>query len=181
MKDSLSNLDRAEYLYSINYKNLFKYFHYRYFNPSDTEDACQEIFERFFRLYGRKVHTDSEVSRVLYGIAWNVHREFLRTISRHNHLELFDTDLPEDGEWQQVVEECEELDPTVLLEKLEQAIQRLSPILQQVIRLRFFEDKSRAEVATVLNLKEKQVHVYQRRALTYMQRYLSRPIVSPHT
>ncbi len=168
-------MDISQRIYSAHFKPLYKYFAYRDLSGPDCEDACQEVFLRFFQKYSAGPLSETGQSKILYTIARNVYLEQLRKLTKHAHNELFEDDLPEGHEWTQFVEEEQSPQGEDLRAELIQAIAQLSPALRQVLEMRFIEGLTRREIAEKLNTKEKYVHIYQQRAIKQLQKVVSLP------
>jgi len=158
--------------YQAHFKPLYKYFVYRDVSGSETEDLCQEVFLRFFAKYDHETLEKDEQSKILYTIAKNVYREWLRQVSKGT-FSLLESDLPETAVWESFIDEVETTTDDSFFDALHLAIGTLNPTLRQVIELRFLQMKTRAEVAEILNTKEKYVHIYQQRALKQLQKAVS--------
>jgi RNA polymerase sigma-70 factor (ECF subfamily) len=166
-------VDPQRIVFDRHFPVLFKYFSYRDLGKADCEDACQEVFLRFFQKYTIEHLDEVACAKILYVIAHNVYREWVRSAVKHSSLALLDTDLPEGSSWETYVEEVESPEGQLYQEELRAAIAQLSPNLRQVIELRFFEGLTRREIAEKLNTKEKYVHIYQQRGIKALQKLVS--------
>jgi RNA polymerase sigma factor (sigma-70 family) len=172
--------DCAEIVYRGHYKKLYRYFYYRGIQNQDTEDCCQEVFLRLFRAYGQQSIQEDQVIKLIFGIAKNVYREQIRQVVKNQHNELFEGDLEEGIGWIALDLELAELDREDLHTQVKELMKNLSPQVKEVIQRRFLEGQTRQEVAIALKMSEKQVHVYQRRGIAYLQKAWQKT-VSLHT
>ena len=118
-----------------------------------------------------QVLSELDCQKILYTIARNVYREWVRQAKRQAVVELNDDQAVTDSFAEfslDVAEEPEEFNPKLL----EEALLTLSDNFQAVLRMRFILGMTRAQVAEELGIKEKHVHVYQRRALVVLRRKL---------
>lgn len=129
----------------------------------------QETFLRFFNAYDPMALGADESAKILYGIAKNVYREWVRQSVSQAVIEL-DEDFPDI---------CSEVDyddnqfsssVARLQIELRRTIEELSPAQRAVMIGRFIDSKTRAEVAAELGISEKHVHVNQRRAITALKK-----------
>ena len=114
---------------------LQRYLYYRDVPLADIEDICQEVFVCFFQKYGDKNLDSEATSKLLYTITHNLHRNWLRSLSRHKTYELDEDQGPQAAVGELIeddtAEEMEELRPLLL-----KALEELHPTLSSVIRLR---------------------------------------------
>jgi len=155
--------------YDKNFACIYRYFYYRGAPGADAEELCQETFLRFFQKY-RPVDLDElGVRKIVYKIAANVYKEWVRERVQLPVYEL-DRDFP-------IPEVEEEDDPFEFSddcrESLLAAIEQLHPTMKTVLTMRFVEGKTRREVAEVLSIKEKDVHTYQKRGIRMLREKLA--------
>lgn len=163
--------------YEQNFTSIFRYFYYKNLSTEEAEDQTQETFLRFFRKYQPEHLDELTCRKILYGIAKNLYCDWVKQCIQMPMTEL-NEDFPIPVEFDDLsTEEAEEVLGNELAE-LKETIETLNPTLRAVIKLRFLEGLTRKEVAERLQIKEKHVHVYQRRALAALQK-ATQPAVSP--
>ncbi len=111
-----------------------------------------------------------EPTKILYGIAKNRYKEWVRALPRNQMLELNENEP--DISLEQLIDEEFEAKLDQFREELHSAIKQLNPTLRDVMRMRYLENMTRKEVAEKLGIKEKHVHVYQRRGITALQKII---------
>jgi RNA polymerase sigma factor (sigma-70 family) len=115
---------------------------------------------------------ETEAVKVLFGIAKNIYLEWLRRMKAERIVPL-----NENTDYLGALDDYVNDDFDRLLDELrgllQAGLQELHPNLRRVVTLRFIENKSRAEVAQEIGMSEKQVHVYQRRAIAALQKWLA--------
>lgn len=164
-----------EKIYYEHVKPVHRYFYYKGVPLSDVEDLVQETFMRFFAKYGTDERAESENRRILYTIAKNVWREWVRSSIRNQTVEFDDLrDIPENTQ-----DFEEETAPEIDKEKLLKALERLNQTLKNVLTLRFIENMTRKEIALKLQIKEKDVHTYQKRGIKQLQKQWNLPVPPP--
>ena len=138
-------------------------------NREDAEDLMQEIFTSCYKAQDR--YDSSKCSEVawLFVIAKNRLKNYYRDKKTSTSLDAI---------------EIEQRDPTDYMGKAvhlmycrnvaAEVIKTLDKRSQQIIILRFFEEKSHEEIADILNLTTGNVRVIQSRALKQMEAYLNK-------
>lgn len=138
-------------------------------NREDAEDLMQEIFTSCYKAQDR--FDSSKCSEVawLYILAKNRLKNYYRDKKTNVSLDAIETEQkdPTDHMAQAVhLMHCREVTAEV--------IKKLDERSQQIIFLRFFEEKSHEEIANILNLSTGNVRVIQSRALKHMEAYLNK-------
>ncbi len=164
------SMDSAETLYRQHVKAIHSFFFYREVGLSELEDLVQETFVRYFRRYDQEARASEETAKILYGVARNVWREWVRTQIRTNTLELLEHDLVLTSQENSEGYSDEEID------KLKSALALLQQTQREVLTLRFIEGMTRKEVAEKLGTSESDVHTYQKRGIKALRRILSEPV-----
>ncbi|MHC4552580.1 MAG: RNA polymerase sigma factor [Planctomycetota bacterium] len=163
-----AGLDTLESLYDKYYERIYAYCVHRLFCRAVAEDVTSQVFlsvaERFDRFNGQ---TEQEFSSWIFAIAVNQCNSYLRkTLRRRKIFEKFQTDtanrhqaeLSETGsDWPQVYA----------------AIARLKEVEQTIITLRFFEELSYEQIATIINKREVSVRVILHRGLKKLRQTLN--------
>ena len=137
-------------------------------NREDAEDLMQEIFTSCYKAYDRFDNSKCSEVAWLFIIAKNRLKNYYRDKKTSTSLDAV---------------EVEQKDPTDYIAKAvhlmhcrevaAEVIKTLDKRSQQIILLRFFEEKSHEEIAEILNLNTGNVRVIQSRALKQMEAYLN--------
>lgn len=144
-------------------------------DPDLAEDILQETFVNAYRSIDR-FEGRSHVSTWLYRIAHNAVLMRLRKEKRTPDLKSLDDELdldtlPAPGQWENAPER--RLLQAELLEKMDQALARLSESLRVVFVLRDVDGLSTAQTAEVLNLSETAVKSRLHRARLALRKQLA--------
>jgi RNA polymerase sigma-70 factor, ECF subfamily len=123
-----------------------------------AEDITSQVFERALRTIGRFEWRGVPVSAWLYRIASNALADHWRERAREAH------EPPPDGPDSR---EIEDIERRIALYQL---VEQLPDVQQQVIRMRFVEEKSIREVAVALDRSEGAVKQLQLRALENLRK-----------
>lgn len=145
---------------------LFRYA-YRLLGDQDTAEECvAETFSRFLASLGRKPEGPENVQAYLYRIAHNWITDYYRrqpppqvTLDAEQRAD------PDNNPVKLVAKSIEK-------ERVRNALLRLSPEQQQVIVLRFLEEKSHEEVAMAMDKTVEATRALQYRALSTLKRML---------
>ncbi|MEI6477645.1 MAG: RNA polymerase sigma factor [bacterium] len=159
-------------LYKLSFPRIIRYFLYRDVGSDEAEDLAQETYVRFFAKYRCNDMDETVCIKILYTIARNIYREWVRERVNRPVYELqqdFPITEPVGGE-----DDVEGYDDTEALRPLlMDALAGLNPTLRQVVTLRLIEGLTRRETAERLSIKEKDVHTYQKRAVRQLRDRLS--------
>jgi RNA polymerase sigma-70 factor (ECF subfamily) len=170
----------AESLYREHVRPVHRYFYYKGVALGDVEDLVQESFFRFFRDYAEREFTEVEIRKILYAISRNVWLEWVRSQVKHQTYELDELRMiPETAE--DFVHIEDEVEDERQREQLREAIQNLNPTLRAVLTLRFIEGKTRREIAAELQIKEKDVHTYQKRGIKALHKSIEKTPILEET
>jgi RNA polymerase sigma-70 factor (ECF subfamily) len=123
-----------------------------------AEDITSQVFEQALRTIGRFEWRGVPVTAWLFRIASNAMADYWRQHAREAHEPLPDLPGPH---------EVEDLERRLALYK---HVEQLPDLQQQVIRMRFIEEKSIREVASALNRSEGAVKQLQLRALENLRK-----------
>ena len=137
-----------EKIYNDHFRLIYRFFYYKLVDI-DAEDLAQEVFLRFFKRYTKNQFSDEETKKVLFGIAQNVYKEWVRQAIKHQNYPL-DPEMEVKENYVEFTDDEFELQLEGYRSDMREAIARLNPTLRQVIELRFLEGKTRAEVAEIL-------------------------------
>lgn len=152
-------------LYQRYLAEIYRFIYYRIANDQfESEDLTQEVFLRAWgvittnRLGGKK---EKNFRALLYRIAHNLVIDRWRKQRSVPPVEedLNFSSIPDETALERGIIKEEEIDD------LQQAVQNLSPQLQDVFICRFINDLSYVETAKILGLKVNHVRVLQHRAL----------------
>jgi len=166
--DRARNGDRAAFaeLYDTHVDSVYRYLLYRVREPSDAEDLCSEVFTRAFANIHRYRWQGKSFLAWLYTIARNA-----VTDRRRRERPTVEIDnaygLAEDG-------------PTAhdravhgeAVDALRGAVRHLTTEQQEVLVLRFVENRSSREVAKMLGKNEGAIRALQFRALGRLRKLL---------
>lgn len=145
-------------LFKLYYKQIFGYIFRRTGNFDDTADIAADTFLKAFRHIHNFKYTGISVKVWLYRIATNEINLYFRHKRKHNSIfELIITE-DENNFKDYIAEDKREIESE--LEKHEQFLLVLKELktlpvkYQEVIALRYFEDKDNKEIAEILNINE---------------------------
>ena len=163
--------DRAalEELYLIHFDRIYSYLHMSVGSRHDAEDLTTQTFLRMLESIGRFRWQSVPFSAWLFRIAHNLAMDHFRARRRWQPEE----EVPEPiGAEESSAEDqaLASLGDASLLE----LITRLSPEQQQVLTLKFVFRFSNGEVASILGKTEGAVKSLQHRALSSLQKHVSR-------
>lgn len=145
-------------IFSLYYKPVFGYILRRTGNFDDTADIAAETFTKAFVHIGKFEYKGISVKNWLYRIATNEVNQFFRQHKKRQS--LFDRFNPED---QAIFRNCLLQDKEMLEAELlnhaqflsvSENLKTLPEKYQEVIALRYFENKENKEIAEILNIKE---------------------------
>ena len=148
---------------------LYRYIYFRVGNELTAEDLTEEVFVRAWEaLPEYRVPENGSISAWLYRIAHNLVIDEYRHWRRHEAVEpLFQVELGSPS-----VEE--EAGTRQAIEHLTRALDRLEPLEQDVIVLRFVEGLSHREVGAIVDKSEGACRVIQHRALAALRELMKR-------
>ncbi len=166
-------------LMSRHAEKLFHYLQRILQNETEAADLAQESFVRVY-LHQKKYKPAHKFSTWLYTIATNLARDMKRAQARHPQVSLdaergetdFHESLPEHKP-----NPGETLESTELAEAVRQAIAQLSEDLRVPLVLSEYEDKSHAEIATILNCSAKAVEMRLYRARQQLRNALTKVLL----
>jgi RNA polymerase sigma-70 factor, ECF subfamily len=159
--DKLTAEDATRWLVALYRHDVFKYARFMLGNVMEAEDATQEIFTRVYQSWTSFAQL-SQARTWMWSIARNHIYDLLRKKKRESSL----LDRRTTAEISQFPTQDSSLF------ELEDAIQRLRPGYRQVIILRYIQDKSISETATLLGWTESKVKVTAFRALRELREIL---------
>jgi len=167
-----------EFFYKETFKGVFRFFYYKSVDLQSIEELCQETYMRFWNSYKTYLEDFVQSKKIIYGIALNVYREWVRSSIKQNNLALEDywTQLAEEDQitsvdhWHSNDYEQKHLE---LKQRLKQAIAKLPEKQRLVLEYRFLQCLSRKETAAKMNTSEENVYTYQKRAIKTLQQIIN--------
>ena len=143
-----------EQLYRDYHDKVFAYIRSRVNNYYDAEDLCEDVFVKVYKKKDTFDESKSSISTWIYNITKNTVIDFYRT--SHEDLELKENAF--------VYEPEEEIDEDTLNE-LAKALEKLPPVLRDIIILRYYEEMSLKDIAAKMNMSYGVVKLRHREAL----------------
>ena len=129
-------------------------------SPHDAEDIRAETFLRVIQaLRQGKLRTADSLPSFIVGITLNVTREHLRRKYRADSLEDYEYDIAGDGSLEQAMLEAE------TGRALQACLRQLKPREQECLRLFYYEELTKEEIAERLGINEERVRLVKSRAL----------------
>ena len=157
-------------LYLLHMDAIYRYIYYRVANTDDAEDLAEQVFLNAWEALPGYEQRKYPFTSWLYRIAHNVVVDYHR-----RHKPTAPLPPPETVDWGE--EQPTSLEQVIEAEEasaLATAIAQLSEEQQQVIILRFIQGLKHAEVARIIGKSESACRVIQHRALTALNKLLSR-------
>ncbi|KAF0111506.1 MAG: Uncharacterized protein FD147_857 [Chloroflexi bacterium] len=149
------------FLYEKNVTRIYNYIYYRIGSSSDAEDITSRVFYRAFGHMSSYVEKGVPFSAWLYRIAHNLIANWHRDNQRRKEVPLEDhLDLPHKSDQPE-----KWLEKNQELELLLRGIRRISADRQQLILLKYLENLSNAEIATIMGRSEGAIKSLYHRAL----------------
>ena len=163
--------DRAalEELYLIHFDRIYSYLHMSVGSRHDAEDLTTQTFVRMLESIGRFRWRSVPFSAWLFRIAHNLAMDHFRSRRRWQPEE----EVPEPSGVEETSAEEQAL-ASIGDASLMELIARLSPEQRQVLTLKFVFRFSNGEAASILGKTEGAVKSLQHRALSSLQRHVSR-------
>jgi RNA polymerase sigma-70 factor (ECF subfamily) len=129
-------------------------------SKEDAEDVRAETFLRVIQaLRADKLRSADSLSSFIVGITLNVIRELVRQKYRADSLEDYEYDIASDGSLEQVFMDAE------TSRALEKAARELKPREQQFLRMYYYEELSKEEIARKLGINQERVRLIKSRTL----------------
>jgi RNA polymerase sigma-70 factor, ECF subfamily len=158
-----------EELYLIHFDRIYSYLHMSVGSRHDAEDLTTQTFVKMLESIGRFRWQSVPFSAWLFRIAHNLAMDHFRARRRWQPEE----DMPERDRGEEASAEEQAL-VSIGETGLLQLIGRLSPEQRQVLTLKFVFRFSNGEAAAILGKSEGAVKSLQHRALSSLQRHVSR-------
>ncbi len=174
MSDKLQLLQRAQRwdeqalteIYDTYAPAIYRYIYRRIGNAQTSQDLTAETFRRFLEALKRSAGPSEHLSGWLYRVAHNLIVDHYRGApdQAEASLEMVDP----------MVTMAEDVDLALehRAELARAALRMLTPLQQQVVTLRYLEDLSLREVATILGRTVGSIKALQHRAVSLLQQIL---------
>ncbi len=153
-------------LYDKYQPQIYRFIYLKVGHREEAEDLTHQVFLKTWGSIDRYNFQGFPFSAWLYQIARNQVVDYYRTKKVNITLESI-TELRIESHYPN------EIDVNSDIEKVKQAIHKLNPKQQDVIILRFIEDFSLSEVASILDKTETAVKLLQYRAIKNLKRILN--------
>ena len=149
-----------EELYSQFSGKVMGYIISRVQRRADAEDLCSDVFEKVYRKYDAYDSSKASVSTWIFTITRNTVIDYYR---RKRPTEELDENLADDSE----------VDESVLneesLSELAAALRELSPELQKIVVMMYYDGKPMTEVAQIMHLSYGAVKLRHQKALAKLK------------
>lgn len=152
-------------LYRNNVQRIYSYIYYRTGNPADAEDLTSRVFQRAMKHIGRYEKKGVPFVAWLYRIAHNLVANWHRDNSRKKEVPIDD----QHGLIQQGLQPEASVMYAQQNRALIKAIQSLTPDRQNLIILKFIEEYSNAEIATIMGRTEGAIKSLYHRTLNELR------------
>ena len=157
------------YIYELYFKPVYRYLYFRTGSPDDSQELAQEVFLKAYKSFGRYTYSTHDPLAYFYTIARNT----LIDRGRKKKILLVDEEeaehVPDPG-----LRADEELMRGEDAKELHLHIATLPKDQQDVIILRFIQDKTTAETAEILGKREEAVRKLQSRGLRSLRERFNR-------
>lgn len=129
-------------------------------SKDDAEDIRAETFLRVIQaLRQDKLRSADSLPSFIVGFTLNVIREYVRQKYRADSLEDYEYDIASDDSQEQAFLDAE------TSRALREAVRHLKPREQEFLRMYFFEELSKEEIARKLGITEERIRLIKSRAL----------------
>ena len=129
-------------------------------SQTDAEDIRAETFLRVIQVLRQgKLQKADSLPSFIVGITLNVTREHVRRKYRADSLEDYEYDIASDGSLETAMLDAE------TGRELQECLRQLKPREQECLRLYYYEELSKEEIATRLGINEERVRLVKSRAL----------------
>jgi len=154
-------------LYKQYFQKIYRYCRINMYKDAAAEDVCQEVFVRAWNALPKFTITEQGTFQAfLYRIARNLIIDLGRK-KREYSLEAYeDVETEEDF--------AGDLDREATIEQVKVALAKLPDKDRQIILLRYFEEMSHSEVASIIGIKEGALRVRTIRLLQKLRELLKK-------
>lgn len=146
-------------LYDIYLDAVYRFVYFRVGNRQDAEDVTEQIFVSMFESISRYVDDGKPFEAWVYRVARNKIIDFYRT--RKTHISV--DEIEEQADNQDLPEEL--ADRQLTKEAVMKSLTKIPRQYQEIIILKFIEDKENEEISQLLNKPVAHVRVLQHRAI----------------
>lgn len=157
-----------EQVYERYYFDVFRFFIKRIENRQEAEDLTSDVFLYCYKNYNRYDSKKSAISTWLFLVAKSMLKTYYR--DRKQHLDISDFE-----DW--LLADATDMSRAVYLEQLRrfltEQIKTLPEKQQQVIIMRFFQEKDFDEIAIALDTSQGNIRVMLTRAIAKLKNSLS--------
>lgn len=159
-------------LYERYVNKIYNYIYYRTSNHEDAEDLTAKVFHKALGHIGNYKNKGRPFSAWLYRIAHNLVANWHRDQKKRTTISLDDINLTSKKKDHPFHSTAKSEEVALLLE----AIQKLPPVRQQLLILKFVEGESNAEIGRILNRSEGAVKsLYHRTLLSLKELLIDHP------
>lgn len=151
-------------LYNIYVTQIYRFVFLKVGQKQDAEDITQHVFVSAWENINSYEHRGFPFSSWLYRIASNATVDHFRT---HRH--TIDIETVSEEYLRDDVGEESKIDTALGIETIKEKLKQLEPDQQNVLIMKFVEDKSNKEIAETLQKTEGAIRVIQHRALKQLK------------
>ncbi|PIT92900.1 MAG: RNA polymerase subunit sigma-70 [Candidatus Harrisonbacteria bacterium CG10_big_fil_rev_8_21_14_0_10_38_8] len=156
-------------LYDQYVTQIYRFIYLKVSHKEQAEDLSHEVFLKAWKNLPNFKIQKFPFSSWLYRIARNSVIDYYRTKKDNTSLESFFSVIEERFQ----IDDTEKLtDHAIFFKKFKEVLSSLTKDQQEVINLRFIEDLTPAEIATIINKKEGTVRILQHRAVKKLKELL---------
>ena len=159
-------------LYDTYEPRIYRFIYLKVSHREEAEDLTHQVFLESWRKIPEYQHLGFPFSAWLYRIARNEIIDYYRTKKTHIALHVIQEEEQEGVKLETSLFEA--VEQTISIEKIKAAIQKLKPLDQDIIILRFVEDLSPQEVALLVEKTPEAVRVLQHRAIKNLKSILGK-------
>jgi len=155
-------------IYDEYYPPLYRYIYHQVGEVETARDLTAELFQQLLQALHRGDGPTENLRAWLYRVAHNLVVDYFRRQQHRRHLPLKDELVS------QAHNPVELAEKNIAVDEIRSALTHLTPDQQQVIVLKFLEELSNEETASILDKPVGAVKSLQHRALAALERYLNR-------
>jgi len=153
-------------LYEKYYERIVRYIFIRINDQNEAENLGGEVFLKALQSLQSYRGQQEQMRAWLFKIAHNLVVDHLRRVSRYKNISFDDAVIPGKLDTEHVVETKLDID------KLSEALKRLTPAQREVIGLRFFAGLSSKEAGKILRKSSGAVREMQRAAIESLRQQI---------
>ena len=159
--------NRLAGLYDEYFDRIARYIYVRIGDRNEAEDLAGEVFVKALESLKSYKERGIPMQAWLYRIAHNVSVDYLRKRGRIATVPI--NGVPIEAREDPVAT----TEKSIEMERVNEAMQKLTPEQREVVRLRFFGDLSSKEVGTILRKSDGAVREMQRASIEKLRRLLT--------